>query len=235
MNTKLFSTLMAAALLAAPLALRAQAPVEAAEAELAIPFGAASGHIAVAEDLLLFLNSERSDASFAIRRENIRNMSVNNNVLTVETVEPVNGSNALNFRILSGDASRMARWGQAGPGASMATGPAAGAAGRMAETAVADSAMQQSYQARHDHRFGGGCTGRLMISDDRMSYDSVDEIGHSRQWQLKEIKEFKRKNPYKLVIDPFVGYKYDLELIGEGMSSRAFQDVTEGITLKRKP
>lgn len=222
--------------LAAPAALQAQIPVDAAEAELAIPFGAASGQVAVAGDMLLFINAERADASFAIQRANIRNISVNNNVMTVETTEPVNGSSALNFRILNGDASNFARWGSNGAMASMATGPAAGAATRTTDSkAAVESLIEQSYQARHDHTFSGGCTGRLILSDNKVSYDSVDEIGHSRQWQLREVKEFKRKNPYKIVIEPFVGDKYDLELIGEGMSGRDFQDITEGITSQRKP
>ncbi|MBI1353527.1 MAG: hypothetical protein GC160_04215 [Acidobacteria bacterium] len=220
--------------LAAP-GLQAQLPVEAAEAELAIPFGAASGQIATADDLLLFLNSERMDASFAIRRENIRNMSVNNNVLTVETVEAVNGSNALNFRLLSGDASRFSRWAQGIAPATMTSGPAAAATSASAAVAPKASSVEMTYQARHNHRIGSGCTGRLLITDDRISYDSVDNIDHSRQWQLKEIKELKRKNPYKVIIDPFVGDKYELELIGGGMSSQDFQKIGSMISDSRKP
>jgi hypothetical protein len=234
MTWKVFAVCVAVWATAVPATVLAQLPVQAAQAELSIPFGAASGQIATAADLLLFINSERVDASFAIPRKNIRNVSVSNDVITVETVEPVNGLKALSFRIVSGDANQISRWAQAEGAGTMTAGSArSSGSGRSAQAAASD--IEQSYQARHNHRITGGCTGRLIIRSNVISYDSVDEIGHSRQWQMQEIKEFKRRNPYKISIVPFVGQNYDLELVGEGMSGAEYQQVTESITTARKP
>ena len=226
------------ALLVAP-AIQAQLAVESAQAELAIPFGSAAGNITAAGDVLTFVPADSAAGAFAIRRANIRNVSVTQDVLTLETVEAINGSNTFNFRLLSGDVSRMAEWARGNalstPMAAPGVAPAAGGASSSRSTAGAGSGLELTYQAKHGHRFGSGCTGQVRVRGDRLSYDSTDNLDHSRQWQLKEIKEFKRKNPYKIVIDPFVGGKYDLDLIGGGMSSKDFQAVTGAISEARKP
>src|SRR5690606_26194472 len=108
--TKIATFALALAALTIPSALRAQVPVAVAGVELAIPFGSVPGQIAATNDVFIFIGDERKDASFAIRRGNIRNVSVAGDVLTIETVEAVNGGNNFNFKVTDGEASRMAEW-----------------------------------------------------------------------------------------------------------------------------
>lgn len=247
MNTKLFSLLTGAALLLAPLALRAQVPVAVAGAELAIPFGAVTGQLAATNDVFIFIGQERKDASFAIRRANIRDVSVDGDILTIETVEAVSGGTVFNFKITDGEASKMAEWARGNAPASMPAGAATAALAASATSvsggapttgarAAADEKREPllSYDAQHKHTFGA-CTGKLDIFEDRMSYDSLDDVSHSEQWQLQGIKEIERKNPYKVVIKPFVGGKETLELVGGGMSSSDFQTIQRLISKQRRP
>ena len=244
MNVKLFSTLMGATLMLASPLLRAQVPVAVAEAELAIPFGAVAGQLAATNDVFIFIGDERKDASFAIRRANIRDVSVAGEVLTIETVEAVNGGTVFNFKITDGEISKMSEWARGNAPTSMPAGAASAAlaasatasgAGAVATAAKAGAeAPLLSYDAQHKHTFGS-CTGKLDIFEDRMSYDSLDNVSDSEQWQLQGIKEMERKNPYKVVINPFVGSKQTLELVGGGMSSSDFQKIQRLISQQRRP
>jgi hypothetical protein len=235
----------ALASLAQPTALPAQVPVAVAGAELAIPFGAVTGQIAATNDVFIFVGDERKDASFAIRRGNIRNVSVAGDVLTIETVEAVNGGTSFNFKITEGEASKMAEWARGNAPTSMPAGaasaalaasaaPATGAAGRGAPRA-GDSGPKFTYQAQQKRRMGSNSTGKLEIYEDQIRYDSLDNVDRSRQWQLQEIKEIKRKNPYKVEVNPFVGSKETFDLIGGGMSSADFQEIRAMISKQRRP
>lgn len=247
MNTKLVSTLVIAILLplAAPLALRAQDPVAVAGAELAIPFGAVAGQLAATNDFLIFIGDERKDAAFAIRRANIRKVSVAADVLTIETVQAINSGTVFNFKISNGEVSKMAEWARGNAPTSMPAGSASAALAASATATGAGAAMEKmapaadegplfSYNAQHKHTFGS-CTGKLDVFEDRMSYDSLDDVSHSEQWQLQGIKEIERKNPYKVVIKPFVGSKQTLELVSGGMSSSDFQTIQRLISKQRRP
>jgi len=246
MKTNLFSTLIVATLLLAPLALRAQVPVAVAGAELAIPFGSVAGQLAATNDVFIFIGDERKDASFAIRRANIRNVSVAGDVLTIETVEAVNGGTMFNFKISGGEVSKMSEWARGNAPTAMPAGAASAAlaasatatgGGAVMETKGLSATNQEplfSYDAQHKHTFGS-CTGKLDVFEDRMSYDSLDNVSDSEQWQLQGIKEMERKNPYKVVIKPFVGSKQTLELVGGGMSSSDFQEIQRLISKNRRP
>jgi hypothetical protein len=44
--------------------------------------------------------------------------------------------------------------------------------------------------------------------------------GPARQWELQDIEELERGNPYQLEIKPFAGNDYRFQLLGKGMDSR---------------
>lgn len=246
MRGKFFAISILAVGLSLPAALQAQLPVAVAEAELAIPFGAVPGQLAATNDVFIFLGAERKDASFAIRRANIRNVSVEGDVLTIETVEAINGGTMFNFRVTDGEVSRMAEWARGNAPTSMPSGAASAAlaasATKTAPAAGAEKALKPkdedpkfTYQAQQKQLLGSDSTGTLEIYEDQLRYDSLDNVDRSRQWQLQEIKEIKRKNPYKIVISPFVGSKETFDLVGGGMSSSDFQAIRTLISRQRKP
>jgi hypothetical protein len=105
-----------------------------------------------------------------------------------------------------------------------------------APSASADRQQPQSsttsYQAEHDHLFGS-CSGRLIITQDQISYESVTNLDHSRQWAMKDIKELNRSSPYKIEIKPFTGDDYTFRLIGNGMSSEEYANLVKRVTAAR--
>ena len=89
-----------------------------------------------------------------------------------------------------------------------------------------------SYQVKHDHLLGS-CRGRLIVEPNRLVFESITDIGHSRQWGLKDIKELKRDNPYGIKVVPFSGDTYDLEFQGRGMDSDEYRALVDRITSAR--
>ncbi len=85
---------------------------------------------------------------------------------------------------------------------------------------------------RHDHRIGG-CDGRLIVEMDRVSFESITNVNHSRQWGLKDIKELKRSNPYGIEVVPFSGETYNLGIQGRGMSNDEYKALVDRITAAR--
>lgn len=83
-----------------------------------------------------------------------------------------------------------------------------------------------------DHRTGS-CEGRLVISDTRLTYESVNEIGDSRQWVYRDIREVSQDGPYRLQITPFLGNTHSLELIGDGLDTGQFRTLVDLVTAAR--
>jgi hypothetical protein len=98
--------------------------------------------------------------------------------------------------------------------------------------AEAGSHETVSYRVRHNH-FRGGCDGRLIISPSRISFESLTKIGHSKQLDLRDVRELTRDYPYELSLTPFAGNTYDFQLIGIGMSSSEYQELVERIASAR--
>jgi len=86
---KIKSVLVAILLLWATGLVRAQITVQVQKADLAIPFGSASGKIVTVGDYLVFLDEDKPDKSFAIAKSEIENLTGENGVITVETRHPI--------------------------------------------------------------------------------------------------------------------------------------------------
>lgn len=200
--------------------------VEVRQAELAVPFGTAAGKVVLVADRIVFVDEERLDASFAIARGDIKSFEEDGGTLTVTTRTPVRdrtGERSV-VRLRVADATPLMRWYRTAGTGTMAASPAP--ATRAADTDA------NSFQARHDHRIGN-CMGRLIITDDKLIFESIDNISDSRQWVYADIKEIEQDGPYKLQIEPFVGNTYNLELIGKGLDSRQYRMLVEKITTAR--
>jgi len=208
----------------------AQSAARVMNADLAVPFGQAQGFLVVTGEDLIFVNRENPASSISIPRSQISDTNVSDRLLTVQTRESYHNQNKFTFRIPEGDLSAITSWTQA---ASAAASQPAGTA--QASTAPAGTALSMSFQVQHKHFPRGSCDGRLLITDDRISFESVSKIEHSRQWDMKDIKEFKRDSPYDVTIDPFIGGGYDFRMVGTGMSSRDYQMIVDRIATMRAP
>lgn len=196
--------------------------MEVHQAELAIPFAAEDGYLITAGDQLLFINSERTDESFALKRESIREFHTDNGVVGVVVDQPLRNQKRFNFRLTDPAAvETLASWKQE---SEAVVGPPA----RLTEAATAGS-----YRAQHNHFVTGSCEGHLIITDELVSYESLSRAEHSRQWKLGEIQEISRKNPYRVSINPFSGSEYDFRLLQDRMPNDQYKQLSASIAEAR--
>lgn len=205
----------------------AQTATVARRAELAVPFGTATGKLVLVGDYLTFVDDERPDASFTIARSDLKNFKAEGDQVTVETQRAVRDRSGertnFAFRVLEGSSDSFAVW--------------AAAKDKPAVTATAAEGESWTFNAKHSHSVArvpsGSCTGKLIITRDRVVYESLEDREHTRQWPLIDIKKVKRGNPYKFEVEPFNRDKYTLELEGSGMDISVFKKLQNWIVQAR--
>jgi hypothetical protein len=195
--------------------------------EQAVPFGTAPGKLLLLGSYLVFFDEQQPEASYVVAKSIIETLTAEGSTITVRTRESVRNRAGevrnLSFRVSAGsDPGPVTAW----FGTPL---PTNGAAPLTSGVKPPDAG---TYQARHSHRIGG-CTGRLLIGPDLLSYESIDDVGHSRRWEYKSIKEIKHPNPYAIEIKPFEGGGYDLKLEGSGMDPAAFKQLVDRVTNAR--
>ncbi len=201
----------------------AQTPVKASPADLSIPFGAQTGHLLTVGDHLVFVSADKPENSFSVDRANLADVRIGNQTVTLRVLDPVGDRSEFTFRVADPTTlGFLANWAKQPESVS-----------KTDETG--EEPVLEVYQVRHRHSVYGGCTGRLIVTNSRISYESIDDIGHSRHWDLADVKELKRKNPYRVELKPFTGNDYDFELLQKGMSSRDYQVLADRITSQRAP
>ena len=207
----------------------AQLAQQAYPVELSMPFGTAGGKLVTAGEYLIFVNDPNVERSFVIPRVNVQNVNVENGIMSVALNQPMRGEagepSRLSFRFTNpADAESIVRWSKT------ASADRSAAAPNVGEPKIAG--QQFSYQVKHNHRVGS-CTGRLLVTADRVSYESLTDINDSRQWSMKDIKEVEHKNPYKLDIKSFTGNDYSFEFLGSAMKNEDYEDLTKSIAAAR--
>ncbi|MBP7777429.1 MAG: hypothetical protein KA371_09895 [Acidobacteria bacterium] len=196
----------------------AQTPLVVSGAELAQGFGAAKGQIALVGNQILFVATDDPKASLAIDRADIAKVDRSGDVVTVTTRRSLGDRDEFRFRLAQ--PADLVRWYD---GAAVAS---------TAPARPAQSGVLASYQAKHDHRLGS-CRGTLVLTNERVAFESIDEINDSRQWQLVDIKEVKQDGVYKLEVKPFLGDTFNFELTGKGMDSGEYRRLVDRIARAR--
>jgi hypothetical protein len=202
------------------------------QVELSVPFGTASGKLILSAEHMIFFDDQEPQYSFVVHRQEIQDMTVDTGVLTMQLKQPVRdrSGNSLRLSFKMPDkvgADALSAWWK-GSSAVQATPSATPAA----TPATQEKSDEQRYRAQHDHTFGS-CNGQLVITLDRIVYESVTAMGHSRQWTLRDIKEIKSDSPYMLEITPFTGDNYKFQLLGTGIDPADFRALIERITKAR--
>ena len=207
----------------------AQTDVTASPAELAIPFGVAAGKVVIIGEDLVFVNDQDPASSFAISRSNLVEAAFKDQVLTVRTREKIGDRSEFAFRTTDTEFAEAAlSWGE------RSVTP------REAVAAASPAPSAESFRFAYDVEnkrgmFSKNDRGRLIVTEDRMTYESVTDADESEQWDLKDIKEVKRKNPYKLEVVPFVGGAYTFNLLRDGMSTRDYKTIIDRMADLRAP
>lgn len=203
----------------------AAVPLEIYDTNLSVSFGTVGGKLLLHPDMLTFLDVERPETSMAVSKQTIRSLSNENDVVTLELSEPVNDRAGRTTRMIlrfatPSEAAAVNRWYQ-GEVAS---------AGREAATRTAQA--ENVYSAKRD-KFFGSTWGQLIITDDRLIFESTDNASDSRRWEFTEIKELKQKNPYEIEIKPFRGDNYNLKLSGKGLDADKFNQLARKVAQAR--
>jgi len=241
MISKSILAVVVACLLAGAAPLPAQTGGSAYEAELSVPFGTAQGKLLLLGDYLVFVDDLQLPDSFVISRDLIERVTGGSQMVTIETKRPVHDRSGervrFSFRLTQGaDPALVTRWfqgrGATGVGALAQVPVAVRAPAPVPTGEKPTTADELVYKVRHDHRLGG-CQGRLVVGQDRIVYESIDNIGHSRNWLLKDIKELKLDNPYTLNIEPFSGGKYTIQFEGQGMEPEVYRSLVDRVTSAR--
>jgi hypothetical protein len=248
---KKYSLSLSICLLALVVAASAQAPIKVYRTELSVPFGVAKGRVVLAGDMLVFVDEDDSNASFSIEKLNVKNWNEADGVVTVNTVKPVrdrSGERTLfPFRFSDGNSAGVAAWLREAPQGGMAgvaiaakapdtaAKPADAAGGQPAAVAAATKPEEQKkiYSARQKRFPVGSTDGKLVITDKMVAFESLGDVKRSRQWELKDIKEIKQTGPYVLIVTPFSGDKYTMELQGDSIPPGEFKALTDRIAAAR--
>lgn len=202
-----------------------QSEVRVYSAELSAPFGAVAGKVVVHETMLTFVDSEKPEASFTVDKSNVQSITRVGDGLVVQLKKPVKDrvgeSNRLSLRLaVPSESTAVEQWLQQG----VAAAPA--------KAGEVKAESRWSFPARRN-KLLGGTDGTLVVTAERLIFESLDKAEDTRRWDLKEIKELKRKNPYEVEIIPFTGEKYELKLSGSGMETEQFRELVDRITRAR--
>jgi hypothetical protein len=205
--------------------------------ELAVPFGTVSGKLLLLGNHMVFLDEQQPETSIVVPKGVIERLTADGATIAIQTKEPVRGRSGelriLNFRVSTGgDPAVVTTWFGSGAGKAAQAAPAAPGSQAPAAAAVSAATETVTYQARHNHRIGD-CKGRLLFTADQVSYESVDNVSHSRRWEYKSIKETSLPNPYELELKPFSGGTYKFFLDGSGMDPAAYKSLVDRVVAAR--
>jgi hypothetical protein len=129
----------------------------------------------------------------------------------------------VNFRFAAaGAGDPIVRWARSAPPARASSTPTIPSEQKV-------EGQKFSYEVKHDHRIGS-CSGRLIVTGDKVIFESLTEVNDSRQWSMKDIKELVHKSPYRLDIKPFAGNDYSFGLLGNGMDNSDFSTLSKMVT-----
>jgi hypothetical protein len=216
----------------------AQSTVHVAAGELSVPFGAVSGRLITVGDYLVFVDDDRPELSFALSRADVQELTVNNRVAAIQAVRPIRDRSGertqLNIR-LEGDneARALTSWFGSANRRVAESSSSSNSPDTVSNSTSTARNSNMIYEARHDHRLVRSCRGRLIITEKSLSYESIDNLSDSRQWQYTDIKELTLSNPYEIHIVPFDGGEYKLGLQGTGMDKAAFKALVDRVTAAR--
>ncbi|MBS1825737.1 MAG: hypothetical protein JST93_10485 [Acidobacteria bacterium] len=197
-----------------------QTGVEVYRAELSAPFGAVAGKLVLHPQMLTFVDDERPASSFTFARETVKDLSEDKGTLVFQLAKAVRDRSGeitrVAFRMTPDtDAAAVTRWLREKPKGAMDV-----------------SGADMNFDAKQNKLIGGS-KGKLMATQTQLIYEAVDDAAASRRWEYKDIKKFKRPNPYKVEIEPFSGSKLELELLGTAMEDSHVRTLTDRIAKAR--
>lgn len=233
-----FLGLLAAALLL-PFSASAATDIVAFPAELSVSFEAIPGRVVLAGDQILFWSESPTYPSVYFQKANVRRATIANGVLSVELAEPTQvqtgSTNRFNFRLTgTSDTTVIDRWfSQTGGAMTVAPASASGTATAAAPANGNVLADAYTFNAEHTRKMGSNRSGKLVFTQEGVSWESLDDATQSRTWPYKSIRRFDRSNPYSLVIDTFSDGKYSFKMTTKPIGNAEFSTITDYLAAAR--
>ncbi|MBN2339210.1 MAG: hypothetical protein JXP48_11790 [Acidobacteria bacterium] len=188
-----------------------------------------AGKLVLLADNLVFVDDERPEASFSVIKTNIDSLSNDNGTITVQLRQGIRDRAGTATRLIVHMDSPeqgvdVQRWyGARESQTVMITGDDQGSSGD-------ESTM--TFSAQRKKRLRDNTDGKLIIDHERVIFESLDNASESRRWEMREIREFKLKNPFELEINTDKE-KYNLRLSGAGMDNGQHREISVRITRAR--
>ena len=218
-----FASLFGAAFLGATLAWAAQGIV-VHRVQLAGTMGADNGHLVLAGDQLIFVDDTNPSGSFAIPKTDVRNLDLNNGILTITMSRP--------FTNMYGERSDVVLrvFDPSSPGlVADWLGMPITTMGEAARVNPGAPPVDATFDATHD-----GHHGQLIVSANGVSWQDLTDTNHSRSWNYSQIKELKRENGNtELEIKPYNGDNYKFRINGPFMNDTVYNLVANRIVTAR--
>jgi hypothetical protein len=77
-------------------------------------------------------------------------------------------------------------------------------------------------------------TGRFIVTANSLMFESSANQSASQQWPLRDVRAIHRPNPHELVIEPYAGSGYMLEIAGSGLVDRDYRIVVGRLALAQR-
>jgi hypothetical protein len=179
-----------------------------------------SGKLALMSASLLFVDDAQPENSFLLTKDNVQSIRAEAEIATIQLAKPVKDRSGATTRVIfrlstPAEAAELAKW-------------TSGAA-----TAATPGANDLVFNAQRKKRLRSNTDGKLIVDNERMIFESTENASESRRWELKEIREFKLKNPYEVIITASTDEKYTLSLSGRGMDNAQYREIVDRITKAR--
>jgi hypothetical protein len=230
-----------------PAALLGQsARVTVFDAQLTGTSGITDGKLVVVGDQMVFVDDERPQLSFAVGKNDVRRLTFEQGALTVDLGRPFTDrwGSRTNLVLRTAEPQHVqtiVSWAEVPLVGTISVQPAPRtdivadirSSGRQIVWTDRYAGQTLMFDARHDHA-SGNCTGKLVVRDDGMAFESVGEADHSRSWKYAQIEELERnRSENKIIIDPYSSDDdYTLKFTGQ-MDEAVFQVLTDRIVANR--
>ncbi len=79
----------------------------------------------------------------------------------------------------------------------------------------------------------GDQTGKLMIKDTTLAFESLTDAKHSRTWPYAEIRSIEKPKS-ELRIKPFKGSRYDFQFKDKKLRDRLYEQISQRVVMARQ-
>lgn len=80
----------------------------------------------------------------------------------------------------------------------------------------------------------GDQTGKLILGETELAFESLTDARHSRRWKYADIRELSKKKS-EFTVRPFKGDRYDFQFKDKKLRDRIYNMISDKIIAARRP